>query len=119
MSCCKRALAILVALCAVARGDDLGDRLRVLFSTQFAFTRDGLPVVTVRLMEHQSEIVIGGDAMRILPLGEGGPEVRGAGDWRMTLEGGSPAQLRHWTVVERLPIAAKSDLLAALSRWRT
>ena len=117
MSSCKRALLLLlVPLCAHA--DDLSDRVRMLFSTQFAFTRDGLPVVTVRLMEHQSEITISGEGLRIQPLGEGGPEVRGSGDWRVTVEGGRPARTRHWVIVERIPIAQKAEVPAALARWK-
>src|SRR5215813_10140986 len=118
MSCCKRALLALLLLPLSARADDLSDRVRMLFSTQFAFTRDGLPVVPVRLMEHQSEVTMTGEGLRIRPLGEGGPEVRGSGDWRVTVEGGRPAHLRHWAVVERIPIAQKAELPAALARWK-
>jgi SpoIID/LytB domain protein len=121
MSCCRRWLlpvALLLAVSAPAAADDLSDRLRMLFSTQFAFTREGLPTVTVRLEEHQSEITLGGDGVRVLPLGEGGPEVRGSGDWRVTVEGGRPARLRYWSVVERIPIAQKADVGAALARWK-
>src|SRR5262249_39143436 len=105
MSSCKRALLALLLLPLSARADDLSDRVRMLFPTQFAFTRDGLPVVPVRLMEHQSEVTITGvgEPLRILPLGEGGPEVRGSGDWRVTVEGGRPARMKQWTVVERIP----------------
>jgi len=119
MSFCRRALPLaLTALVLPAHADDLGDRLRMLFSTQFAFTREGLPIVTVQLMEHQTEIVVGGEGIRVLPLGEGGPEVRGGGDWRVTLEGGAPARMRYFTVVERIPVASKADVPAALARWR-
>src|SRR5215813_4421541 len=118
MSFCKRALLVLLLAPLAARADDLSDRVRMLFSTQFAFTRDGLPVVPVRLMEHQWEVTISGESLRILPLGEGGPEVRGSRDWRVTVEGGRPARMRHWSVVERIPIAQKAEVPAALSRWK-
>jgi SpoIID/LytB domain protein len=115
-----RGLLLGAALCAaaLAHSDEAADRVRMLFSTQFAFTREGLPIVTVRLMERQNEIVLSGDGMRILPLGEGGPEVRASGDFRVTLEGGQPAKLRYLTVVERFPISAKADAQAALEKWR-
>src|SRR5262249_42682686 len=121
-------LLLLTALLSLpARADDLSDRIRMLFSTQFAFTRDGLPIVTVALMEHQKEIVIAGDVVRVLPFGEGvrvlpsgegGPDIRGAGDWHVTLEGGRPAKMRYFTVVERLPISDKGQVGPSLARWR-
>ena len=119
MSSIRRALPLLLLFPLAAHADDLSDRVRMLFSTQFAFTRDGLPVVPVRLMEHQSEITITGEGLRILPVGEGGPEVRGSGDWRVTVEGGRPARTRHWVVVERIGIAQKGELPAAVQRWRS
>jgi SpoIID/LytB domain protein len=111
------ALATATLLPALARADELADRVRMLFSTQFAFSSGGLPIMTVRLMEHQTEVAISGD-VRILPLGEGGPELRSSGQWRVTLESGRPARMRYWTVLDRVPIADKAGLASALARWR-
>jgi len=49
-------LALLgMAVAVGASGDELSgaDKLRVVYSSQFSWTREGLPVVTVRLMEHR------------------------------------------------------------------
>ena len=69
----------LLGLAMGARGDELSgaDKLRVVYSNQFAWTRDGLPIVTVRVMEHRPQVTLSSEGMRVVPDGEGGPEVRG------------------------------------------
>jgi stage II sporulation protein D len=116
--------ALLAALALAASADELSgaDKLRVLYSTQFTFTPAGLPLVTVQLMEGQKEVTIGGAAdaggVRVLPLGEGGPEVVGAVPWRVTLEGGRPAKIRYWVVVARVPASQAEEVRAEIARWR-
>ena len=54
-------LALLAgALALAAPADELSgaDKLRVLYSTQFTFTPEGLPLVPVQLMEGQREVTI-------------------------------------------------------------
>jgi stage II sporulation protein D len=118
------AALLLAALGAAAPADELSgaDKLRVLYSTQFTFTPDGLPLVTVRLMEGQREVTISGagdaGSVRLLPEGEGGPEVLGAAPWRVTLVGGRPAKIRYWVVVARVPAAHGEEVRAEVKRWR-
>ncbi|MBI5477651.1 MAG: SpoIID/LytB domain-containing protein [Deltaproteobacteria bacterium] len=118
------AAALLAALALAASSDELSgaDKLRVLYSTQFTFTPAGLPLVTVQLMEGQKEVTIAGasDAggVRVLPGGDGGPEVVGTAPWRVTLEGGRPAKIRHWVVVARVPASHAEEVRAELARWR-
>jgi hypothetical protein len=77
----KRLLAALLLGWAAhgAAADELSgaDKLRVVYSNQFAWTDDGLPLVTVRIAEGRDRIVLRGRGLRVLPDGEGGPEVRG------------------------------------------
>jgi SpoIID/LytB domain protein len=116
--------ALLAALAVAATADELSgaDKLRVLYSTQFTFTPAGLPLVTVQLMEGQKEVTISGAAdaggVRVLPLGDGGPEVTGAAPWRVTLEGGRPAKIRYWVVVARVPATHAEEVRAEIARWR-
>src|SRR5262245_26239718 len=78
------------------------DKLRLLYSHRFSFTREGLPLVTVEIMHGQKSVVLSGDkGLRVLPDGDGGAEVRAGAEWTVTVEGGRPAEVRWWTVVSR------------------
>jgi len=62
----------LLGLGAGTRGDELSgaDKLRVVYSNQFSWTRDGLPVVTVRVMEHRPQVTLVSDGLRVVPDGD-------------------------------------------------
>jgi stage II sporulation protein D len=117
------ALAAALAI-AASSGDELSgaDKLRVLYSTQFTFTPAGLPLVTVQLMEGQREVTVGAGpeaaGVRVLPGGEGGPEIVGTAPWRVTLEGGRAAKIRYWVVVARMPATEASEVRGELAKWR-
>ncbi|HEX4462921.1 MAG TPA: SpoIID/LytB domain-containing protein, partial [Polyangia bacterium] len=103
-----------------ARGDELSgaDKLRVVYSSQFSWTRDGLPIVTVRVMEHRPEVTISGAGMRLLPDGEGGAEVRGGGKWTVRVLDGKPGKTRWWVVAASFAPAQSTAMQAELGRWR-
>jgi peptidoglycan hydrolase-like amidase len=116
-------LAVAVAVLATAagaRGDELSgaDKLRVVYSNQFAWTRDGLPLVTVRIAEGRDEVAVSAPGGRLLPDGEGGAEVRGGASWTVRIVGGhgAPARVRWHVVVARL--AAGESPVEELARWR-
>jgi SpoIID/LytB domain protein len=78
------------------------DKLRLLYSHRFSFTREGLPLVTVEIMHGQKSVTLSGDkGLRVLPDGDGGAEVRAGAEWTVTVEGGKPAEVRWWTIVSR------------------
>lgn len=113
-------LASLLCAATPARGaDELSgaDRLRVVYSNQFAWTREGLPLVTVRVMEGREQVVIGGAGARVLPDGEGGAEVAGGQTWTVRVSGGKPARVRWHVVVARFK-PGDARLQAALETWR-
>ncbi len=120
----KAGVALVSALCAVtlgALGDETstGDKLRILYSNRFTFTEDGLPLVTIEIMSHQSSITIQGDAgMVVQPDGEGGPEVVGGRRWEITAAHTRPAVIHQWTVVERLGPEDEVGVAKALSLWQ-
>ena len=120
----KRAALALTALlfASIARPDALStdDKLRVVYSNQFAWTKDGKPIVTVRIAEGRDQVTIlapGGQA-RLLPDGEGGAEIAAGRTWTVHVENGRPSKVRWHVVVARLrPGDARlGDELAA---WRT
>lgn len=115
-----RALLALFLVGAVARADELSgaDKLRVVYSNQFAWTRDGLPIVTVRVLEHRNEVTIAGAGLRLLPDGEGGAEVRGGATWTVRVVDGKPGRVVYHPIVATFAPSQSSELQAEMQRLR-
>lgn len=120
-----RLLPLLVALCLVAparAADEFSgaDKLRAIYSAEFRFTKDGLPVVPVAIAEGLTAVTIaaGAGGVRLLPEGEGGAEVRADDVWQVRATGGSPARLRYHAVVWRGPVARGQEADAQVARWK-
>jgi stage II sporulation protein D len=121
-----RYLLVAAVVCAplvVASADDTSasDKLRILYSTRFTFTDDGLPLVTVEIMGGQKQVSLharGGVAVR--PDGIGGSTVQadGGDSWTVTVENPKPALLQEWTVVETLGADDAPGIAAAVARWK-
>lgn len=93
-----------LALTLSARADEMSgsDKLRMLYSPRFTFTRDGLPLLTIELMSGQTQVrLLAERGLRVLPDGEGGPEVMAGSAWVIRAEGARAAKLRYWVVVSR------------------
>jgi SpoIID/LytB domain protein len=106
-----------------ARADETSatDKLRILYSTRFTFTDDGLPLVTVEVMSGRPTVHLrakGGVTVR--PDGAGGSAVESEGGdaWTITVENARPAVLQDWTVVETLAPDDTSGAAAAMARWK-
>ena len=107
----------------VAHADDTSatDKLRILYSTRFTFTDDGVPLVTVEIMGNRKKVELharGGVAVR--PDGGGGSTIEAdSGDaWTVTVEGAKPALIQDWTVVETLGPDDATGIAASLARWK-
>jgi SpoIID/LytB domain protein len=121
------ALAALTLVASAARADEISatDKLRILYSTRFTFTDDGLPLVTVEIMSGRPTVHLqarGGITVR--PDGAGGSSIDsdapGAGDaWTISVENARPAVLQDWTVVETLSPDDTAGVTAALARWKS
>ena len=114
---------VCLTLAGVARADDTSasDKLRILYSTRFTFTDDGLPLVTVEIMGNRKDVKLrakGGIVVR--PDGAGGSaiEADGGDAWTVTVENAKPAQIVEWTVVETLGPDDAAGITAALGRWK-
>ena len=106
-----------------ARADDTSatDKLRILYSTRFTFTDDGLPMVTVEIMSGRKKVELHaktGIAAR--PDGAGGSTVEADGGdaWTVTVENAKPALIQDWTVVETLGPDDATGIASALARWK-
>lgn len=98
-------LALALAGAALFAGADEmsgDDKLRLLYSHRFSFTRSGVPLVTVELMHGEKQVSLRADRpLRVLPDGDGGAEVVAGPSWTVTAEKTAPAKVRYWTVVSR------------------
>src|SRR5215475_9769789 len=97
-------LAGLAGAALWAGGDEMSadDKLRLLYSHRFSFTRSGVPLVTVELVHGERQVSLRADRpLRVLPDGDGGAEVVAGPSWTVTAEKTAPAKVRYWTVVSR------------------
>ena len=77
-------LAMLAGSARAADEFSAADKLRAIYSAEFRFTKDGLPVVPVAIGEGLQEVTInGGPGLRLLPDGDGGAEIRADDSWRI------------------------------------
>jgi len=111
----------LVPAAALADETSATDKLRILYSTRFTFTDDGLPLVTVEIMSGRTTVHLrakGGLTVR--PDGSGGSAIDNDGGdaWTITVEGERAAALQDWTVVETLAPDDTTGVAAALARWK-
>ena len=127
-------VAILVATTGVALADELSsaDKLRVIWSNQFAWTPAGIPIVTVGLASGREQVIItagppagsatpaatGGGEVRVLPDGEGGPELRAGSRWTVRAVGAQRARIRYEVVVARGRMAESTALGEQMALWR-
>jgi SpoIID/LytB domain protein len=110
-------------LAGVASADETSatDKLRILYSTRFTFTDDGLPLVTVEIMGNKKDVKLrakGGIVVR--PDGQGGSAIEADGGeaWTITAESTKPAVIQDWTVVETLGPEDGTGVAAAIQRWK-
>lgn len=116
----KAAALALLLVAGAAQADELSgaDKLRVVYSNQFAWTREGLPIVTVRVLEHRNEVTVAGAGIHLLPDGDGGAEVRGGATWTVRVVDGKPGRVVTHNVVASFAPSQTNELQAELARWR-
>jgi SpoIID/LytB domain protein len=105
-----------------ARSDETstGDKLRILYSSRFTFTDDGLPLVTVEIVGGRDTITLGADGgLVVRPDGDGGSAVtaKAGATWTIRAEKTRRAVVKDWTVVERLGSDDATGIADALARW--
>lgn len=112
-----------VIMSGVAHADETSatDKLRILYSTRFTFTDDGLPLITVEIMGNKKDVKLrakGGLLVR--PDGQGGStiEADGGDAWTITAENTKPAVIQDWTIVETLAPDDAAGVTAATARWK-
>jgi SpoIID/LytB domain protein len=107
---------------AVAADEFSGaDKLRAIYSSEFRFTQDGLPVVPVAIAEGLSAVTITAPTgnLRIRPEGEGGSDIQADDTWRIRAYATQPAKLRYWSVVWRGPVSKGDEADARVALWKS
>ena len=121
-----RALAFLLALClaadAAAQTRELTstDRLALLYAPQLNFTRDGDPMVRVGIVEGRNEVTFTPDrTIRVLPIGEGGPEIELPGKVTYTVRASKPkpGKYKHLVIVDGISMADRKRVANAERVW--
>lgn len=107
----------------VVRGDETSatDKLRILYSTRFTFSDEGLPLVTVEIMSGRSVVHLRAKSgLTVRPDGAGGSaiESEGGDGWTIGVEGERPAVIQDWTVVETAAADDAAGTAAGLARWK-
>lgn len=121
-----RALALVaaaVALASPAAADETStaDKLRILYSSRFTFTDDGLPLITVEIVGGRDQLTLSAPGgLTVIPDGAGGSAttVAGATTWTVRAADARPAEIREWTVVERLGPDDPTGVADAQAAWK-
>jgi stage II sporulation protein D len=122
----KRLLLFLVVTCAVqqARAADEfsgADKLRAIYSAEFRFTKQGFPVVPVAVAEGLDRVSINAGpagGLRLLPEGEGGPDIKGEESWSVRASGTVPAKIAYWAVVWRGKPDQAGEADEQIKKWK-
>ena len=117
------AFAATFLLGAAASADETSatDKLRILYSTRFTFTDDGLPLITVEIMGGRKDVKLRArSGIVVRPDGQGGSAVEAADgeEWIITAEGVKPAVIEDWTTVETFLPDDTTGIAAAVARWK-
>lgn len=116
------ALALFCATPATSQTRELtsSDRLALLYAPQLSFTRGGDPLIRVGVIEGVERVDFTPDKpIRVLPLGEGGPEISLPGRVKYTvrIEDATPGEYRHLAIVNRLPVAERAKVEEIEQTW--
>jgi stage II sporulation protein D len=112
---------LLISTGAHADETSTTDKLRILYSSRFTFTDDGLPLVTVEIVSGRDLVTLSAPhGLTVIPDGVGGSAttVVSATTWKLRATDSAPAELREWTVVERLGPDDPTGVAAATATWK-
>ncbi len=96
------------------------DRLALLYAPQLNFTAEGDPIIRVGILEGKKKVEFTpSESIRVMPLGESGPEVVLPGDKTYTVEisEAKPGQYKHWVVVDTIAVAQRDKAKKVQKEW--
>lgn len=98
--------------------DDLAD---LLYSNQFTFDHDGVPMVNIGLMDGQKQVQFMAPGGLVFSSDiEGGTSMATPKErvWTARVKGGKPARLRYWAVAEQIRPSVPEKVAAAVALWQ-
>jgi stage II sporulation protein D len=96
------------------------DAVEFLYAHRINFAAEGTPLVTIRLMEGQSELqIVGETALEVTVRGAGAKQVGVPAGvaLRLRLRSSQPAKLRYYTQVADLELSDRQDVADARALW--
>jgi stage II sporulation protein D len=106
---------LVLLLCGASPAPD--DDLAMLYAHGLSLGASGEPLVTVRIDDAESQMVVSpAAAARLLPRG-GTPVDVPAGPLTVRVTGGKPGVVRHGVVLEEVDFRQKAAARAAAARW--
>jgi stage II sporulation protein D len=121
-------VAVAVAVTGMGRAEraeayelTTADRVAMLYTPQLEFSVEGDPLIKIGLIEGEEAIrFTPSGPIRVLPLGEGGPEMAlpGGQEYTVTRVEGRPGTYRYWATVARGLPSERSRLAEVEAEWR-
>lgn len=96
------------------------DRLALLYAPQLNFTRDGDPLIRVGILEGRDTVTFTPDrSIRVLPIGEGGPEIElpGKVEYTVRISKSKSGTYKHLVIVDNVPVAERKRVAAVENIW--
>ena len=96
------------------------DKLKLLYSSQLSFTPEGDPVIRLGILQDERAIEFTpNESIRVLPNGEGGPEIElpGGRAYSVKIEKSQAGTYKHWIIVGRLPVSQRDSQEQIEQEW--
>lgn len=96
------------------------DRLKLLYSSQLSFTPEGDPIIRLGVLQNERKIEFTpNETIRVLPNGEGGPEIElpGGRTYSVAIKKSQAGQYKHWIIVGRLPVSQRESQEQIEQEW--
>lgn len=107
---------------AAAQGREMStaDRVAMLYAPQLNFTRDGDPLINLGLLEGRNSVEFTpSQPIRVMPQGEGGPEIHLPANvtYTVSISDSNAGVYKHWVVVDRVAIDNRARLDDVRREW--
>ncbi|HEY0714875.1 MAG TPA: SpoIID/LytB domain-containing protein [Polyangia bacterium] len=105
----------------LARGDEVSraDKLRTLYSAEFRFTTEGLPIVPVAVAQGVARVTVSaGRGLRVMPDGEAGSVIESGEGFRVVAKDTQAARMRYWPAALRTKPGNGAELARRTEAWK-
>lgn len=107
---------------AVAQDREMStaDRVAMLYAPQLNFTREGDPLIRLGLLEGRKSVEFTpSQPIRVMPHGEGGPEVHLPANvtYTVSISDSHAGVYKHWVVIDRVAVGNRERLDEVRREW--